>query len=566
MLNNLKMGTKLTIFAGIMIIAIIAVGMVGFYYNSKANNDMTTMFNDRLKPIGQINDASTQAKAFEAALLKLIMTSDTKYISDMEGYSKKLGEDIANFEKSKLDSYEVETLAEFKENREKYLEVYPQIVELAKTGMRDEAFALFISSKGILDNYQISLQKLADNNMATAEKIDAQNDKENAAVKKNIVLIVVLAVIISMVIAFLIRNAIVTPLNMAKENIKVIAEGDLSKEIPEKYLKYRDELGEISRAIKQMQDSLQKLVGSIQNSSDTLKGSSDNLLVITQETAQAINSVAKAVEEIAVASMEEAKDSENVSVKANHLGQKIKDTDDLASDMLEISIDTNKLSKRGIDIVQVLDEKMKENVCISNEVNREVQDMYDYSKSIEAAVTLIDNIASQTNLLALNASIEAARAGDQGRGFAVVAEEIRKLSDETEKATNDIKQMVSTIEQKAHTVVATMNDVNQIVKRQEEAVGETKEVFEMTSDLIHKLVISVDTIKERTQEIDEHKVDIIDSITNISSLIQETTASTEETSASMEEQAAAIEEVEANTETLARIATKLNEDINYFKI
>lgn len=69
----------------------------------------------------------------------------------------------------------------------------------------------------------------------------------------------------------------------------------------------------------------------------------------------------------------------------------------------------------------------------------------DSSKKINNFVGYIRQISSQTNLLALNASIEAARAGEAGKGFAVVAQEIRKLSEETEKAVLQIEGIVKEI-------------------------------------------------------------------------------------------------------------------------
>jgi methyl-accepting chemotaxis protein len=178
----------------------------------------------------------------------------------------------------------------------------------------------------------------------------------------------------------------------------------------------------------------------------------------------------------------------------------------------------------------------------------------------------ISQITAQTNLLSLNASIEAARAGDAGRGFAVVADEIRKLAEQSNRSTEEIKKIIEGIQGKSTMAVNAMSEASEIVAAQDKAVGETRGIFTEIMNAIAVLTSRVEEIKNSTTEVQENKENVLGQIECISSISQETASATEQVSASTQQINAAMNEFTKYAEELQRLSEVLDKEVGKFKL
>jgi methyl-accepting chemotaxis protein len=286
--------------------------------------------------------------------------------------------------------------------------------------------------------------------VANAYREQARADE--ASTYRNACALLLAATMAAMVIGVILTRVLVLgitrPLEKAVRVARTVAQGDLSSDIQ---IRGKDEAADLMTALKQMNDSLTRIVGDVRTSTDSIASASVQIASGSVDLSARTEQQATALEETA-SSMEE-------------LISTVKQNADNAMAASGLAFEASDVARRGGAVVY--------------EVVSTMESINASSRKIVDIISVIDGIAFQTNILALNAAVEAARAGEQGRGFAVVATEVRNLAQRSAAAAKEIKALISDSVEKVDTGTklvshagSTMDEVVASVQRVRDLIGD----------------------------------------------------------------------------------------------
>lgn len=374
-------------------------------------------------------------------------------------------------------------------------------------------------------------------------------------------------VIAASALGYIFVSSLINPVIQITDVINKLAEMDFTdNEIQQKLNRRKDETGEMSRAIAILHEQLISVVSGLKTQSNNLLEASDSLNVNASETATTVEQVEKAVSDISAGASNQAdetqKATENVILIGNMVGDTSSEVENLIVNATQMKASSDEATATLLKLEQI-NKNAKEAIDI---IYDQTNTTNESALKIREATTLITSIAEETNLLSLNASIEAARAGEQGRGFAVVASQIQKLAEQSNESAHQIENITDSLISDSEKAVRTMGEVKEIMNEQSEHVNKTDEIFTQVKNGIDHSIDGVNRIAEKTRQMDEARVNVVDVVQNLTAIAQENAASTEETSSSVTEVSSIVYNISENASKLKSVADELEQNMNIFKL
>ena len=288
-----------------------------------------------------------------------------------------------------------------------------------------------------------------------------------------------IAIVLALVLAYGVATGIKNSMDRVIDSLKAIAEGDgdLRGRIEQDS---RDEIGSLvgwfNTFVGKLQQVIQKLVADVHR----LEQMTSELSAVEVETRNLLGKEHQQIANVADQVKLIAGQTGHVANSASSASSAARDAENLATQG-KLAINAT------IERIELLAQQINAAVDATHQIERD-------STNIGTVVAVIKGIADQTNLLALNAAIEAARAGEQGRGFAVVADEVRKLAEQTTKATVEVSDTMATLLANTRMIVSV---IDQSQARTQEAVSNVQE----TDTTLESMLRQVQTMAQINSEI-----------------------------------------------------------------
>ncbi|MBX8492777.1 methyl-accepting chemotaxis protein [Pseudomonas cichorii] len=537
--RNIRLNTRAFFSFGIICLLLVGLGTTVIYKMDSLHDSVSKFQTDLLPSV-------RQAGKIESAGL-LYRLDARRFVMDEERQSSASIDKLKNLKNTLIqmtDSYapmvssdtEEQVYRQVKANVQAYTAKIDELMELSKTKTNNELF-IFIrdTSSPQAKALQSSIESLIEVNVKVAEK---SSDAANKAYENGLtvtIAFIVIAVILTVLVATVFTRSVARPVKALLETTKRIAEGDLRTQVE---ITGADELTELQSATAAMLASLKSTIQHISDSSGLLASAAEEMSSITQESTNGIQ--------------RQSMETEQAATAVNEMTAAIEEVARNAVSASESTQASERSAKTGQECVSKTINALEKLSSTVDRTSTEVEGLANQAQNITKVLDVIRAIAEQTNLLALNAAIEAARAGEQGRGFAVVADEVRALAHRTQSSTQEIEQMIQSIQKDSTLAVQSM-------KQSSEEADATLLIAQESGTAIKEINTAISQINERNlliataSEEQAHVARSVDqNLVSIRDLSVQSSSAADQTSTASQE--------------LSRLAVDLNRLVSRFSV
>jgi methyl-accepting chemotaxis protein len=375
-----------------------------------------------------------------------------------------------------------------------------------------------------------------------------------------------IAIVLGVIIAFFIARGIARPLNTIVGLAKRAEGGDLTVVKKDFGYEGEDELGHLATALSNMVAAQERSMQEVVSVANKLTDGANNLSSLSEETNASMEEVKASIDQVSALSESNGAALEECNAGVEEMSAGADTVAQSAADSASFIAQTADTSNKAVETVNNVIRGMQNVDKNAKESESRTRELVESVKNVSSFVSVITGIADQTNLLALNAAIEAARAGDVGRGFAVVAEEVRKLAEESARAAQNVKGIITELQAGAQkSIEATMEAGRMLVETLTQAV-EAQEDLHGALDQMNKASDSIQNIAAVAEEQAASSREVATGIGNATQSTMEMVNTVSGIRRATDDTATAAQGVAEHAESMSEHAHTLIEVLSRFKL
>ncbi|WP_158892324.1 methyl-accepting chemotaxis protein [Pseudomonas sp. BAV 2493] len=298
-----------------------------------------------------------------------------------------------------------------------------------------------------------------------------------------------------------------------------------------------DAIGQLARGLSKMIDDLRGMLVKVQRAGIQVTSSTTEIAASSRQ--QEATSIEQAQTSVEVLST-----TREIAANANALVRTMEEA-------VQVADETTEGAEQARSSLASMDGTMQRMVAATDSINAKLAALSEKSSHINKVLTTITKVADQTNLLSLNAAIEAEKAGEAGRGFSVVATEIRRLSDQTTAATDDIEQMLKDMNSAVSASVMGMDKFSEEIRRSVQEVASVSDQLAGVIEDVQKLPARFDIVLEGMQSQAVGAGQIAETITQLNDSTQQTTEALKATSEAVQYLQQAAQDLQSSVATFS---------------